>query len=77
MINEQGTITLSIMLEQKNVQPHVEIDGGDILNFISYNYLPHPFFQLERMGGDFFVNICCNTFINCGPQTFVSLSFSM
>jgi hypothetical protein len=29
------------------------------------------------MGGDFFVNICCNTFINCGPQTFVSLSFSM
>ncbi len=44
------------MLKQKNVQPHVEIDGGDILNFTSYNYLPHPSFQVKRMGVIFFVN---------------------
>jgi hypothetical protein len=66
------------MLEQENVQPHVEIDGGDILNLISYNYLPHPFSQVKRMGGVFFCqNIYCNMFINCGLQTLTSLSFSM
>ncbi len=43
------------MLQQKNVQPHVEIDGGDILNFTSCNYLPHPSSQVEKMGGVFFV----------------------
>jgi hypothetical protein len=43
------------MLKQKNVQLHVEIDGSDILNFIFHNYLPHPSFQVKRMGGIFFV----------------------
>jgi hypothetical protein len=42
------------MLKQENVQPHVEIDGSDILNF-TYNYLLHPSFQVERMGGICFV----------------------
>jgi hypothetical protein len=66
------------MLEEENVQPHVKIDGGDILNLISYNYMPHPFTQVKRMGGVFFCqNICCNTFINYGLQTFASPSFSM
>jgi len=37
------------MLKQKNVQPHVEIDGGDILNFNSYDYLPHPSSLVERI----------------------------
>jgi hypothetical protein len=27
------------------------------LNFISYDYLPHPFFQVEKMGGVFLVKI--------------------
>jgi hypothetical protein len=44
------------MLKQKNVQPHVEIDGGDILNFTCCNYLPHPSFQVKKMGATFFVN---------------------
>jgi hypothetical protein len=43
------------MLEQENVQPHIEFYGGDILNFISYNYLPHPSSQVEKMGGVFLV----------------------
>jgi hypothetical protein len=37
------------------VEPHAHIDGVDILNFIYYNLLPHPSFQVERMGGVFFV----------------------
>jgi ribosomal protein L18E len=45
MIEEQEIVVPNAMLEQNNVQPHVEIDGGDTLNFISYNYLPHPSFQ--------------------------------
>jgi hypothetical protein len=45
------------MLKQDCVQPHVEIDGNDISNFISHNYLPHPSFQVERMGEIFFVKI--------------------
>jgi hypothetical protein len=43
------------MLEQDNVQPHIEIYGGEILNFISYNYLPHLSSQVEKMGGVFLV----------------------
>jgi hypothetical protein len=45
------------MLEEKNtnedVEPHAQIDGGDVLNFL-YNLLPHPSFQVEKMGGVFF-----------------------
>ncbi len=43
------------MLEQENVQPHIEIYGGEILNFIFYNYLPHLSSQVEKMGGVFLV----------------------
>jgi hypothetical protein len=47
------------MLEEKNtnedVEPRAQIDGGDILNF-------HSSFQVERMGGVFFVN-----FVIVGP----------
>jgi len=57
MIEEQEIILPNAMLERKNVQPNVEIDGGDILNFTSCNYLPHPSFQVEKMGGVFFVEI--------------------
>jgi hypothetical protein len=40
------------MSEQENaievVEPHAHISGSDILNFIYYNLLPHPSFQVER-----------------------------
>jgi CRISPR/Cas system-associated endoribonuclease Cas2 len=45
MIEEQEIVVPNATLEQNNVQPHVEIDGGDTLNFIFSNYLPHPSFQ--------------------------------
>jgi len=45
MIEEQEIVVSNAMLEQNNVQPHVEIDGGDTLNFTSSNYLPNPSFQ--------------------------------
>jgi len=45
MIEEQEIVVPNAMLEQNNVQPHVEIDRGDTLNFTSSNYLPHPSFQ--------------------------------
>jgi hypothetical protein len=46
---------------------HVDIDEGEILNFIYYNSLFHPSSQVEKMGGFFFCQFfCCNTFINCG-----------
>jgi hypothetical protein len=78
VIEEHGIITPGVMLELENVQLHVEIYGGDILNFKYYNNLPHPSFQVERMGGVFFgQNFCCNTFISCGLRTFASPSFSM
>jgi hypothetical protein len=45
------------VLEEENtnedVEPHAQIDGGDILNFL-YNLLPHPSSQVERMGRVFF-----------------------
>jgi hypothetical protein len=53
MIEEQDIMALSAILEQNNVQRHVEIDGGDTLNFTSSNYLPHPSSQVKRMGGIF------------------------
>jgi SNF family Na+-dependent transporter len=46
------------MLEKENtnehVEPHAQIDEGNILNFL-YNLLPHTFSQVERMGGVLFV----------------------
>jgi hypothetical protein len=45
MIEEQESVVPNAILEQNNVQPRVEIDGGDTLNFTSSNYLPHPSFQ--------------------------------
>ncbi len=45
MIEEREIVVSNAMLEQNNVQPHVEIDGGDTLNFISFNYLPNSSFQ--------------------------------
>jgi hypothetical protein len=60
MIEEQENVILTPMSEQENanevVEPHANIDGGDILNIIYYNLLPHPSFQVEKMGGVFFVN---------------------
>jgi len=55
MIDEQEIMALSAMLEQNDVQRHVEIDGGDTLNFTSSNYLPHQSSQVKRMGGVSFV----------------------
>jgi hypothetical protein len=47
------------MSKQENaievVEPHAHISGSDILNFIYYNLLPHPSFQVERMGRVSFV----------------------
>ncbi len=57
MIEEQKNMALSVMLEQNNVQCHVEIDGGDTLNFTSSIYLLHPSSQVKRMGGVSFVKI--------------------
>jgi hypothetical protein len=68
MIERQEDVVLPLMLEEENkiydVEPHAQIDGGDILNFF-YNLLPHPSFKVERMGGGFFCQyFCCNTFVN-------------
>jgi len=56
MINGQEIMVLSAMLEQNDVQCHVEIDGGDTLHFTSSNYLPHQSSQVKKMGGVSFVN---------------------
>jgi len=62
---KQENVVPTPMLEEKNtnedVEPHAQIDGGDILNFFN-NLLPHPSSQVERMGEvfffvDFFVTI--------------------
>ncbi len=68
MIERQKNVVPIPMLEEENtnedVEPHAQIDGGDILNFF-YNLLPHPSFQVERMGGVFYCQFfCCNTFVN-------------
>jgi hypothetical protein len=66
---KQENVVLTPMLEKENtnedVEPHAQIDGGDILNFFN-NLLPHPSSQMERLGEFFF--FCqffrYNTFIN-------------
>jgi hypothetical protein len=68
MIERQEDAVPLLMLEEENtnqdVELHAQIDGGDILNFF-YNLMPHPSFQVERMGRVFFCQFfCCNTFAN-------------
>jgi hypothetical protein len=44
-------------LPNEHVVPHVDIEG-EILSFTYYNSLPHPSFQVEKIGGVvFFINI--------------------
>jgi len=56
-IEKHENVVLILVLKEENtnkdVEPHAQIDGGDILNFL-YNLLPHPSSQVERMGGVFF-----------------------
>ncbi len=71
MIEKQEDVVLPPMLEEENtnedVEPHAQINGGDILNLF-YNLLFHSSFQVERMGGVFFCHFFCyNTFINFTP----------
>jgi hypothetical protein len=77
MIEIQENVIPTPMLEEENtnedVEPHAQIDRGDILNFL-YNLLPHPSSQVERMGEvfclvNFFVS---NTFVVCF-QSFIFL----
>ncbi len=56
---QENVIHVALMMKQKNanenVEPHAHIDGGDILNFLYCNVLPHPSSQaVERMGEIFF-----------------------
>jgi hypothetical protein len=54
-------------VKAKDVEPHAHIDGGDILNFLYYNLLPQPSFQMDTMGAVFFGQICdYNTHFHCG-----------
>jgi len=71
MIERQKDVVPLLVLEEENtnedVEPHVQIDGGDILNLF-YNLLLHLSSQMERMGGVFFCQFfCCNTFVNFTP----------
>ncbi len=71
MIERQENVVPIPMLEEKNtnedVEPHAQIDGSDILNFL-YNLLPHPSSQVERMGEVFFCQFFYyNTFVNATP----------
>ncbi len=74
MIKDQENVVPTTPLpKQENanedVEPHAHIDGGDItIELHLLKLLPHPSFQMERMGEVFFCQICdCNTFLNCGP----------
>jgi hypothetical protein len=72
MIEDQENVVFANpLLEQRNanddVEPHAHIDGGDIAMEFHFLLLPHPSFQVERMGGVFLGQICdCNTFFDCG-----------
>jgi hypothetical protein len=71
MIKIHENLVPTPMLEEENknedVELHAQIDGSDILNFL-YNLLPHPSFQVERMGEVFFCqSFCYNTFVNSTP----------
>jgi hypothetical protein len=72
MIKEQENVVHVVLMSEQeyaneDVEPHAHIDGGDILNFVYYNLLPHPSSQVERMGGVFLGQICdYNTFFNYG-----------
>jgi len=60
MIERQENVIPTLVLEEENtneyIEPHAQIDGSDILNFL-YNLLPHPSFQVEMMSGVFFLSI--------------------
>jgi hypothetical protein len=73
-IEDQENVVPTIpLLEQKNanedIEPHAHIDGGDITIELHLLYLlPYPSFQVERMRGGFFGQICdYNTFLYYGP----------
>ncbi len=71
MIERQENVVPILVLEEENtnedVEPHVQIDGSDILNLF-YNLLPHPSSQMERMGAIFFYQLFCyNTCFNFIP----------
>ncbi len=72
MVEEQENIVVLPLLEQKNAnedgEPHAHIDGGDItIELHLLQLLPHPSFQIERMGAIFLGQIWdYNTFFNCG-----------
>ncbi len=71
MIERQKDVVPLLILEEENtnedVEPHVQIDGSDILNLF-YNLLPHPSSQMERMGAIFFYQLFCyNTCVNFIP----------
>jgi len=59
MIERQENVVPPPVLEENNtnedVEPHAQIDGGDILNLF-YNLLPNPSSQVEKIGGIFLVN---------------------
>ncbi len=64
-------VHVALVLKQKSanedVEPHAHIDGGDIQNFLCYNLLPHPSFQVDMMGAVFSGQICdYNTHFHCG-----------
>jgi hypothetical protein len=54
MMERQENVISTLMLEEENtnedIEPHTQIDGNDILNFL-YNLLPHPSSQVEKEGG--------------------------
>jgi hypothetical protein len=62
MIEDQENVVLVVPLsEQENanedIEFHAHIDGGDIAIELHLLYLlPHPSFQVERMGGGFFLS---------------------
>jgi hypothetical protein len=71
MIGRQEDVIPPPVLEEENtnedIEPHAQIDGGDILNLF-YNLLPLLSSQMERMGEVFLCQFFCyNTFVNFTP----------
>jgi hypothetical protein len=66
MIEIQKNVVPILVSKEENtnedVEPHAQIDGNDILNFL-YNLLPHPSFQVDGWGL-FCQFFCGNTFVN-------------
>jgi hypothetical protein len=71
LIERQKDVVPLLVLEEENtneyVEPHAQIDGGDILNLF-YNLLLRLSSQMEKMGGVLFCQFfCCNTFVHFTP----------